>query len=363
MGTFVNPYNQTASGGNPLSGGKLLFTDSGTNTPKDTFVDLDHTIPNANPVILDNDGGNGVIELAEDAPYRMTIFRADGSLFKQFDNVTGLGGGSGSPDHTWIPSAIYNIPDDVVGSDFKWYQSIDNGNMGNDPTSSPNDWTEYTKFKIWNLNETYIQDFIVQRSGIMYASRIPNNIGNTPESSPDEWSNQSGIGKQIFEYPAAGLTKRLTNGATFNEVVTGASSDMVISSYDFDPDAAQFVQFVVKMPSNWDVGTVDVIFTWSAATADTDDVVWVAQGIAFASSADRSAAAYGAVSTVTQSNVVEGAANFTAAISVTITDAVANGLVMFQVFRDATNVADTLASDARLENVVVLYTTNSSVVS
>lgn len=51
------------SNGNPLSGGKLYFYDTGTSTPKNTYSDNGLTTPNANPVVADSAGRFGPIFL------------------------------------------------------------------------------------------------------------------------------------------------------------------------------------------------------------------------------------------------------------------------------------------------------------
>ena len=39
--------------GEPVNEGKLYFYESGTNTPKQTFADVEENTPNTHPVILD----------------------------------------------------------------------------------------------------------------------------------------------------------------------------------------------------------------------------------------------------------------------------------------------------------------------
>jgi hypothetical protein len=53
--------------GDPLSGGKLYFYDTGTTTPKTTYSDAAQTLTNTNPVILDADGRAGDIFYSGDA--------------------------------------------------------------------------------------------------------------------------------------------------------------------------------------------------------------------------------------------------------------------------------------------------------
>lgn len=58
MSTRLIPAYQSFLDGNgdPLSGGKLYFYETGTTTPKDTYSDVDNTTPNTNPIILNSAG-------------------------------------------------------------------------------------------------------------------------------------------------------------------------------------------------------------------------------------------------------------------------------------------------------------------
>lgn len=74
------------SNGRPLNGGKLFTYAAGTTTPKATYQDLAGTIPNTNPVILNERGeatvyGSGV--------YRLVLQNSAGATIWDRDNVFG----------------------------------------------------------------------------------------------------------------------------------------------------------------------------------------------------------------------------------------------------------------------------------
>lgn len=357
MSRFVNPIPQYVdTDGAPLSGGQLFFFITETTTEKDTFEDSALTTKNANPVILDTSGTIPSIFLEDDVAYRLRILRANDSLFQEEDDVTGLGGSSAAPDHTWVNTITYNIPDDVVRS-ARWYQSLTNGNIDKDPLVNPGNWTEYTKLKIWNTSETYILDFVVQLNGILYSSRIASNTGHDPESSPTQWANLSGIGLQTIFFPAGALYARLTNGATAN--TTQPTNTKTINSFDFDPSTVEFVQLEVEMPNSWNGGQIQVRLSWIADTASTNSVVWNVQGSSIASGETENVVFEGAVA-VTQANGGDTIRNVTNDIPLTISTAAADELITLQISRDATNGSDDLAVDARLRSVRIHYTTTSS---
>lgn len=101
-------YSQTASilppakttyldkNGKPLAFGTVDFYIPGTTTPKTTWQDAGQTIPNTNPVVLDNAGRSLVLG---DGSYRQIVKDKDGNIV--WDQVTSSGnsssGGGGTP--------------------------------------------------------------------------------------------------------------------------------------------------------------------------------------------------------------------------------------------------------------------------
>lgn len=72
--------------GEPLAGGFVYFYEPGTTTPKDTWKDINLTVPNANPIVLDGSGraviwGNGI--------YRQVLTDSLGNLI--WDQITSTG--------------------------------------------------------------------------------------------------------------------------------------------------------------------------------------------------------------------------------------------------------------------------------
>ena len=170
--------------GDPLINGKLFFYESGTNTPKDTYADTNQTIVNTNPVILTAAGRQPNIFFTGSA--RVVLTSSDDVQIEVRDPE---GAGSGAEGFgSWDISTIYNVPDIVVGSDDKFYISITNGNQGNDPLSSPSDWTEVRFIRQWNTNESYSVGQVVGASnGYLYKSNTSANQGNDPISDAVNW--------------------------------------------------------------------------------------------------------------------------------------------------------------------------------
>jgi hypothetical protein len=71
---FFNPRPQFLdSSGNPYSGGKLYFYQSGTTTPLDTYSDSTLSTPNTNPVVLNSAGRPAVDIFLSDALYKAVL--------------------------------------------------------------------------------------------------------------------------------------------------------------------------------------------------------------------------------------------------------------------------------------------------
>lgn len=168
-------------------------------------------------------------------------------------------------------------------------------------------------------------------------------------------------GLQTIYVPAGAMTARTTNGAAGGTVET-TTNRVMIRSLDFDAGTLEYAQFQVRMPKSWDEGTITATFLWShAATTTNFGVVWAIQAVAV-SDDDALDVAFGTAQTVTDTGGTTNdlyISSATSAVTVGGTPQ-AQDLVIFQVYRDATNGSDTLAIDARLMGVTINYTTDAA---
>lgn len=74
----------TDDNGLPLIGGQVFSYVEGTSTPKDTYQDRAFTIPNTNPIILDDVGS---CQMYLKGGYRLRVLTADGVLVEEKDNA------------------------------------------------------------------------------------------------------------------------------------------------------------------------------------------------------------------------------------------------------------------------------------
>lgn len=165
----------------------------------------------------------------------------------------------------------------------------------------------------------------------------------------------SGGGSTNVWIPAAQWIPRTTTGCGINSLE--ASTNKV--NYDvleFDPSTAEYAQVAIVMPSNWNAGTVTAKFHWTAASG-SGSVVWGLSGRAYA---DNNALdqATGTAQTVTDTLLTAVYEHITSATSaITLAGSPAAGqMVIFQLYRDATNGSDTLAVDAQFLGVEISYT-------
>lgn len=167
------------------------------------------------------------------------------------------------------------------------------------------------------------------------------------------------VGKQTMWIPAAAMLPRTTNGPAYGYVET-TTNKIILRTLDFDAATAEYAQFQVRMPKSWNEGTVTAYFVWSNASG-AGSVVWALRAVAI-SDGDVLDAAFGTAVTVTDSVTTAGdlmQTSETGAMTIAGTPALGD-LVTFEVYRNATSGSDTLAVDARLSGVVIIYTMDAA---
>ena len=167
--------------GAPLGSGKLYFYESGTTTPKNTFSDINLTIPNTNPVILTAAGrqpniffnGNAKGILADKNDVQILVRDPIGETGTNFGDA-------------WVATTIYSANSVVIGSDGVYYRSLANGNQNNNPTTTSGFWTLLYSVD-WNAGITYKVGAVVTYEGNTYQSLQNGNINQNPASVTAYW--------------------------------------------------------------------------------------------------------------------------------------------------------------------------------
>jgi hypothetical protein len=156
---------------------------------------------------------------------------------------------------------------------------------------------------------------------------------------------------------AAGGWPSTTSGCATPIQIEYGTNDVDLYVADFDPSSDEYMQWTLVMPSDYDAGTITAVFYWMANSASTNSVVWGLQGRSYADS-DAIDQAWGTAQTVTDANNAQNDVNIssaTAAITIGGGPA-ASELVQIRAYRDADNVSDNLATDARLVAVRITFT-------
>ena len=190
MPRFNDPFTQYQDNeGNLLSGGKLIFYVAGTvNEYLQTYRDNEEQVSHPlDGVPLDANGrvppifykGSADVELRD----------ASGQLVDSKDSV---GGENVFGDFTAFSLVIvYDKNDKVLANNGKFYLSLQNENVGNDPTLNPGNnefWTEIRFIEIFNLKNTYQLGEIVQTTnGELWRSSGADNTGNEPVDGSTHW--------------------------------------------------------------------------------------------------------------------------------------------------------------------------------
>ncbi len=185
MPRSVNPRPQFFdSSGDPLVSGLMYFYEPGTTTPKTTYVDVNLSTANSNPVVLSADGR--LPSVFYDGSCRQVLRDKNGVLIWDVDPVGGAN--ITGPLSEWSPDVTYGMYDIVITSNGSLYRSLIDANADNNPTSSPADWEQLEFLTIWNANVTYKLNATVKASdGLFYKSTLNGNIGNNPTTDPVSW--------------------------------------------------------------------------------------------------------------------------------------------------------------------------------
>lgn len=171
--------------------------------------------------------------------------------------------------------------------------------------------------------------------------------------------DQAGLhaGKRALFIPATSMWPGTTAGCAALAKTELGTNDVDIQTLDFDKDSDEFAQFAVRMPDNWNAGTITFSPQWTAASG-SGGVAFFLQAIAYANSDAMDAVLGTAVASVdtllTANDLHEGPVS--ADITIAGTPA-AGEWVHFKVYRDISDGGDTLSVDAKLLGISIIYST------
>jgi hypothetical protein len=225
--------------GEPLVNGLIYFYESGTTTPKATYADINQTVANPNPVVLDASGYqpniffNGVAKAVLATSANVQIQTRD----PVGDTAVNI------PFQEWVPNFSYSLNDLVLGSNGEFYISLENGNIGNNPTISPSQWANaFDSFVIGQgvVEAGYIAvgDATTGLAGIDATAKGTILVGNGAESVAFPYSAQDGDVLLVDTSEPTGLAYGVLQveppGLALLSTVTASNSATVDVEVTFD---------------------------------------------------------------------------------------------------------------------------------
>jgi limonene-1,2-epoxide hydrolase len=183
---------------------------------------------------------------------------------------------------------------------------------------------------------------------IVYNGTVWDKVDNT----------DTAFGKQFLYFPAGGIVPRATNGATGPNTVELATNKIMVQSLDFDHTTQRYAQVRIKMPKQWDHGTITYMVVFSQATTSAGGVTWGGAALAL-SDGDASDTAFGTQVNVTKTAGVANTEYGTAESgSITIANTpISMDELVFQITRVVADAGDTLTQPARLEGLGIWINT------
>jgi hypothetical protein len=220
MSRSVNPVPQYFDkSGKPLIDGRMYYFESGTNTAKKTYADVNHEIENTHPVILTGDGRLPNVWFTGSA--KQILADSDDEQIWERDPVTS--DEASSFGDAWDSVSIYNKNDVVTLGDILYVSIIDN-NQNSNPASDNTAWTQFDLVKRWNTNETYkTRDPVIGTDGQMYTSLSNINLGNDPVG--DGGINWNPIGGGSAAGVFADWDASISYAIGGNSVITGSDGN------------------------------------------------------------------------------------------------------------------------------------------
>lgn len=167
--------------GDPLVSGKIYFYESGTTTAKTTYADINNTIPNTNPVLLDASGRQPNIFFEGVA--KATLTNSGDTQIVSRDPVGQTATNFGDE---WVSSKIYSANDVVIASSGEYYRSLAAGNQNNNPVTTSGFWSLLYSVE-WNAGITYAIGATVVYETIQYQSIQASNLNHQPDTSGAWW--------------------------------------------------------------------------------------------------------------------------------------------------------------------------------
>ena len=363
---FTLPVSQELDGdGDPYSGAKLYFYETGTSTPLDSYSDSALSTANANPVVADANGRFGDIFM-KTQDYKVVLKTTADVTIWTADPVSG----TATATETKGADIASGAETDIGGASGQYVEVTGTVTITSLGTSDAG-VRRVVRFKSALLTLTHNATSLIL-PGDANITTAADDCATFISLGSGNWicvDYQSGAGiaaaqgKQHIWIPAAAMRPTSSNGCAGMADLETTAGRPDLSSLDFDTTADEHAQFGIAAPKSWNESTVTFKAVWTHAGGQTgglDGVAWFLQGLAVTDdeSADQ---AYGTAVVVTDDQATDEDIYFTnESTVVTIAGAPAEGdMLFFRVGRDVSDAADDLDIDAKLVGIILYLTTNA----
>jgi hypothetical protein len=171
-----------------------------------------------------------------------------------------------------------------------------------------------------------------------------------------------GTGKQSIWIDAGGMIRQTTNPPSTLTDAELATNDIMQSYLGFDTTTAENAQFRFAAPKgmNEAAGVTFKVFWSHGSTVTNFGVAWQLQGLGLSNDDAMDAAPATGIVVTDTGGTTDDLYITDESVPVTIAGVAEGDLCYFRISRQPANAADTLAVDARLIGVLVLYQTNTN---
>ena len=171
------------------------------------------------------------------------------------------------------------------------------------------------------------------------------------------------VGKESVPISAVSMKPSLTAGCADIAAISAGASKPDIIFLAFDTTTSESCQFSIRMPTNWNEGTITFDYQWShAATTVNFGVVFGLSAVAI-SNDDTIGAAFGTEITIADTGGTTDDMYISpesAAMTVAGTPQ-AGDVVYFNLARKTADGSDTMAIDARVSGITLYITTDAAI--
>lgn len=276
MTRFINPVPKfTDQSGDFMPYGLLYFYESGTNTDKTTYSDVNQEIPNTQPLVLNGDGSVPNCEYSGSAKVILITNVGSKELpingAQQWERDPVTSSSIGAIGREWDAVSTYDFGSVVIFNTI-YYVSIINNNQNNIPNSTLTAWTQFDLLKRWNVNESYnVRDPVIATDFTLYISQVGSNLGNDPLSSPSEWLPSGAGSGGSFTFAGWDLSIDYPVGGT--AIVTGSDDNYYVSI-----QTPNLNQDPISSPAFWtqitfiNEGNIDITGNTISSTETNSDI-------------------------------------------------------------------------------------------